>query len=566
MSANARVIAEWSVAIFTILGVAIAWIARRMRDYCARWQLAAAEAHRSERRYLAVIEDLTDVILRYSGDGKLVFVNDAFCRMIGKTRELLLGTPWTDYPVATDVPLIALQNSSLSLENPTVTVECRFQPNGGQVRWVQLVNHALFDADGRLSEVQSVGRDVTSHRRLEEALEQARNAAEQANEFKSKFLAAASHDLRQPLQTIWSVHALLSRSLADGPHAVHLALLEDAVRCMDDTLSALMDINRLEKGAIVPMVRDCALGTTLARLRTEFSLPAAGKGLSLEVEDCNAVVRSDPMLLAVILRNLVGNAIKYTHQGGINVRVRRRGPRLVLEIEDSGVGIPADHLPRVFDPFYQIERSTLDQRRGVGLGLSIVRSMCKLLGHEVTVESRVGRGTTFTVQMDCGVPECVPDCVADCVADAPTARPTAPPIAAAPASRGGRILHIEDDPGVARSMGLLLELEGYSISHASSRDDAVRQIRAGLRPDLILCDFHLPSGQTGDQVVSEIAQILGFKPPTIVLTGDISDRQVEKARKIANTILPKPVDIELLLREFDALMSERKEESPVEFN
>lgn len=545
MLADTHMIAELSVAVSTVTGLPVVWAVRRMRHYCSRWQSATAQAHRSERRYLAVIDDLTDVIMRYSGNGKLVFANDAFCRLTGQSRAQLIGTPWSDYPVAEDVPLIAAQNENLTLESPIATVECRFRSQDGDIRWVQLVNHALFDTDGHLYEVQSVGRDVTSHRRLEEALEQARSAAEQANEFKSRFLAAASHDLRQPLQTIGSVHSLLSRSLADGPHAAHLTLLDDAVRAMDETLGALMDINRLEKGAIVPMTRDFALHTTLDRLRAEFSLPAAAKGLAFSVEECDAVVRGDPMLLAVILRNLVANAVKYTNQGGVRVRAHRQGSRLRLDVEDSGVGIAAEHLPRVFDPFYQVERSTLDQRRGVGLGLSIVHSLCKLLGHEVTVESTVGRGSTFRLDMECGA------------GALPAAAPAPAAAVAAMAPRGGRILHIEDDPGVARSMGLLLGLEGFTISHAASRDDAVHQIHAGFRPDLILCDFHLPFGQTGDQIVCEIAEILGRKPPTIVLTGDISDRQIEKARSIADSILPKPVDIDVLLRRFDELMAPR---------
>ena len=123
-----------------------------------------------------------------------------------------------------------------------------------------------------------------------------------------------------------------------------------------------------------------------------------------------------------------------------------------------------------------------------------------------------------------------------------------------PTGRRGTILHVEDDAGVARSMGLLLSLEGYDVVHAASRAEALRRVEEGVRPDLILCDFHLQQGQTGDQVVSELAEALGRKPPTIVLTGDISDRQIGKARAIADRILPKPVDIDVLLREFDGLL------------
>jgi CheY-like chemotaxis protein len=180
------------------------------------------------------------------------------------------------------------------------------------------------------------------------------------------------------------------------------------------------------------------------------------------------------------------------------------------------------------------------------------------------IESEVGRGSTFTVVLARGAsieaaaqgaqapepttPACVPTSPGAWTPDRPPRAPDGSP------GRRGTILHVEDDVGVARSMGLLLSLEGYTVVHAASRAEALRRVEEGLRPDLILCDFHLQQGQTGDQVVGELAEALGRKPPTIVLTGDISDRQIGKARAIADRILPKPVDIEVLLREFDGLL------------
>ena len=538
--------AAGATAAFALTGVGILWIARRMHAYGERWHRAADEARQSEHRYLAVIEDQTDVIFRHARDGTLLFVNDAFCRLLGKTRGELLGSAWTAWPVADDLPQIEREIALLTPANPIVAVESRFRPHGVELRWVQIINRGLFDAAGRLLEVQSVGRDLTTHKQLEAALEQARNAAVQANEFKSRFLAAASHDLRQPLQTIWTLHSLLARSPGAAELAPHLSLLEQAVRSMDDTLGALMDVNRLEKGVIVPVIRDFPVQDTLGRLRAEFTVAAADKNLKLEVDDSTEVARSDPMLLAVILRNLIGNAIKYTHEGGVHVRVRREDARLGIDVIDSGIGIPAEHLARVFDPFYQVDNSRQDQRHGVGLGLSIAQSMCRLLGHELTIDTRVGRGSTFTIRLGAG---------AVVREAAPPPRPPPRP-APAPRSRARTVLHIEDDPGIARSMGLLLSLEGYKIVHAATREEAMREVVEGLRPDLILCDFHLPSGQTGDQVVAALCNILKIKPPTIVLTGDISDKQIERAKVIADRILPKPVDIDRLLRDFDELLGD----------
>jgi PAS domain S-box-containing protein len=293
---------------------------------------------------------------------------------------------------------------------------------------VQLSGTAL--PDGRLL---GFVRDITEPKGLEDALRLARDSAVQANEVKSKFLAAASHDLRQPLQTIWSLQAVLTRAFKDTAYAPQLALLGDAVRNMDQMLSALIDTNRLEKGAIQP----------------------------------------------VILRNLLGNAIKHTQRGAIHLRVGTDSSQLYIDIVDTGSGIPTEHLKRIFDAFNQVDNPNRDSRQGVGLDLSIVQTICRLLGHEVAIESRPGESSTFTVQIARGVAAELPH----------EPVPIAATIAAAPSS-GATIPHIE-----------------------------VR----GLRPDLILSDFQLPMGFTGPEIVADIATLLGFKLPTIMLTGDNAD-------------------------------------------
>lgn len=219
-------------------------------------------------------------------------------------------------------------------------------------------------SDGADPVTIAIVRDSTERTLLEEAFTQARDSAVRANEVKSRFLAAASHDLRQPLQTIWSLHSIISRALKDTAIAPQLALLEEAVRSMDQMLSSLIDINRLEQGAIHPGIRDFALQEILPRLRSEFGYFAASKSLVLQVEESAEFARSDAMLLPVILRNLLGNAIKYTQHGSVRLHVRVRDPYLYIDVIDSGPGIPREHLDRLFDAFYQIDNPSHDQRRG----------------------------------------------------------------------------------------------------------------------------------------------------------------------------------------------------------
>jgi len=398
--------------------------------------------------------------------------------------------------------------------------------------------------DGPDPSTIAIVRDLTEHTRLNDALSQTRDSAVRADEVKSRFLAAASHDLRQPLQTIWSLQSILGRELKDTPLAPHVALLEESVRSMDQILSSLIDINRLEKGAIQPVIRDFPLREILPRLRSEFGYSAASRSLALDIEDSAEFARSDPALLLVILRNLLGNAIKYTQSGSVQLRVRVQVMDLCIDVLDTGPGIPPEHLGRLFEAFYQIDNPSHDQRQGVGLGLSIVQTICRLLGHTVTIESSLGQGSTFTVQVPQGV------------ATAPAARPLATlQPASEPASSGAKVLHIEDDPGVATSMAMLLRLEGYEVISAASRDEAIQHVDGnGLRPDFILCDYQLPMGYTGDEILAELGALLPHRPPTILLTGDIADKHLQKAKAMADRILPKPVDVNLLLHHMSALL------------
>jgi len=390
----------------------------------------------------------------------------------------------------------------------------------------------------------AVVRDMTEREQMQEAITLARDSAVRANEVKSRFLAAASHDLRQPLQTISSLQSMLGRALKGTEFAPQLGLLEESVRSMDEILSSLIDINRLEKGAIQPIVRDFPLRDILSRLRSELGYAAASKALVLDVEDSAEIVSSDAMLLPVILRNLIGNAIKYTAFGTVRLRVRPTALQIAIDVTDTGVGIPPENLQRIFDAFYQIDNPSRDQRRGVGLGLSIVQTLCRLLDHTITIESRVGVGSTFSIRLPRGL-----------ATPLPAERVPLNTFVPASMSSGIKVLHIEDDPGVARSMQMLLRLEGFQVTSAASREEALRHISLdGLRPDLILCDYQLPLGITGDEIIAEITALLHARPPTIMLTGDIADKHVAQARTIADRILPKPVDINLLLSEIETLL------------
>ena len=354
-----------------------------------------------------VLENMPDAVFIVDGilSGEIVYLNSQAARMFGYERGELINQS-IDRLVPQLVRERHAQHRSTYAHAPKLrTMGADFVLRGRRRDGTEFPIDVLLNPNDYsvVPATIAVVRDMTDRKRLEDALTQARDSAVRANEVKSRFLAAASHDLRQPLQTIWSLQSVLARAFKDTDYAPHIALLEEAVRNMDHMLSSLVDINRLEKGAIQPVVRDFPLQEILPHLRSEFGYAATAKSLALDIEDSREFARSDPMLLPVILRNLLGNAIKYTQHGAIHLRVRAEGSRLFIDVTDSGPGIPPEHLRRLFDAFYQIDNPNRDQRQGVGLGLSIVQTICRLLGHTVTIESRVGKGSTFTVQLARGM-------------------------------------------------------------------------------------------------------------------------------------------------------------------
>ena len=231
-------------------------------------------------------------------------------------------------------------------------------------------------------------------------LHAAKSAAEQAHRAKSRFLAHASHDLQQPLQAIGMFTGMLERQPQSAKAAALLTDLKAAQRSMRDLLNAILDISKLESGAVTPRLADLPLSPLLDQLEAEFAGLAEDKGLRLRAVPTNAVVRSDPALLERIVRNLISNAIRYTETGGVLVGCRTRGDRLWIEVYDTGRGIAEPDRRRIFEEFVQLDRPDRDRSEGIGLGLAIVERLARLLEHPVTVRSVEGRGTVFAV----GVP------------------------------------------------------------------------------------------------------------------------------------------------------------------
>jgi two-component system CheB/CheR fusion protein len=404
---------------------------------------------------------------------------------------------------------------------------------------------------GRVEGVVITFTDVTQRKRAARALEDAKQQAEEANAAKSRFLAAASHDLRQPLQTLALLQGLLARSVGDGRARGLVARLDETLAAMGAMLDTLLDINEIEAGAIRAQPTAFAIDPMLDRLRGEFAYHAQAKGLSLRVMPCRLQVRSDPRLLEQMVRNLLSNALKYTSQGRVLVGCRRRGDALSFEVWDTGIGIAEAETGRIFEEYRQIGNDARERSRGLGLGLSIVRRLAELLGHGVSVRSRPGAGSVFSVLVP--------------LAEAASPGPPPPAPAAAPAAAGGgAILVVEDDPDLRAALEQSLREDGRDVRSAADGPSAMRLL-AGFAPDLLVLDFNLPNGPNGIELAGAIREAMGRAAngraasatlaPVIVLTGDTSSETADKVAASGFVQLNKPVRHADLSRVVDAVLA-----------
>ena len=379
--------------------------------------------------------------------------------------------------------------------------------------------------------------DITERKHTAEALEAAKRQAEHANLGKSRFLAAASHDLRQPLQTISLLHELLAKKVKDETTLALVGRLDETVSTMSSMLDTLLDINQLEAGTVRREMVDFPINAVLDHLRTQFSFHAAAHGLGWRVVPSSLSVRSDPRLLEQMIRNLLSNAVKYTSKGKILLGCRRRSDKLRIEVWDTGIGIPEDELTAIFGEFHQLENPARERSKGLGLGLAIVERLADLLGHAVDVRSRPGKGSVFAVEVPL-LPR-----------DAPPWRPRpVSPVAKESALESGEILVVEDDPSVREMLALVLEGEGHRTTTAEDGREALESAaQRAIHPDLVIADYNLPKGLNGLQVVAGLREVLGQEIPAIILTGDISTDTLREIAQGGHLHLNKPVKAKELI-------------------
>ncbi len=375
-------------------------------------------------------------------------------------------------------------------------------------------------------------------RRIEysnQALNAAKEVAERANISKTRFLAAASHDILQPLNAAGLSLSTLTE-LQTTPEGKSLAAqVEKSLASMDELIRTLLDISKLDSGIIKPDIRAVSIGRLLDGLRADFVPIAAERGLRIRFKHSNQFVTSDRTMLRRILQNLISNAINYTPAGGVLVGTRLRGDRLRIDIVDSGIGIPEDCIDTVFEEFFRGDgSSTADHanRGGLGLGLSIVQRMVSTLDHDLSVKSVQGRGTRFILQ----VPVSAPQAASQSREDGATLKLRAFSLS------GARVLLIENDPAVVEAMVSLLELWLCSVRIAYRRNDVSEVLNRGdWQPDIILADQQLDNNELGTRIVGEVRQQICADLPAVIITANADDAFADTVQALNMELLHKPI-------------------------
>jgi len=379
---------------------------------------------------------------------------------------------------------------------------------------------------------------------LAEQLARQVQIARQASAEKTRFLTAASHDLRQPLHAIALFGAVLDKELQQHPQHLNATRLMQAVNALGNSLDAMLDVSRLDAGAITPALQATPLNAVFQSLNQSFAPAAEQRGLQLRLRATPLWVRTDPALLHRLLSNLVDNALKYTPRGGVLLVTRQRGAMAWIDVRDTGVGIDAAHHAHVFQEFYQVDNPSRDRTRGLGIGLSIVQRLSLLLGHPVQLHSRPGRGSRFRV--------IVP------LADAPDAHsPSAPMPATSAASEPTgalprRVLLVDDEDAIAQAMAALMQAHGVDLVCAANAAQAHQRLaaaRAAGQPfDALVCDLRLPGGADGLALALALRQQQTPPLPTLIITGETAPAALQRVRASGLPLLSKPVAAATLLQ------------------
>lgn len=540
---------------------------RRTRDggivgiYTDITDVKERDARDGQERIRLITDAMPALIAYVDADEIYRFVNRRYGEMFRRPRHEIVGSSLCELLGEAEYrrrrphigTVMAGQETQFDLEFDTrsgkrysqATYVPHFAPDGAVLGFFSLIQdvterrraaedlrEANEGLERRVAErTAALKQEITERQQIEAKLREAKTAAEQANLSKTKFLAAASHDLLQPLNAA----RLFVSALTEGEHEAGTRVLVEktdaALLSVEDLLEALLDISKLDAGVVQPQLDDFPLAMLLSSMQAEYAPVAKERGLDLRVLPCRAIVHTDMRLLRRILQNFVSNALRYTRHGGVLVGCRRVADGVRIEVLDTGPGIPPDKLEAVFEEFRRLEGDRPTGRdRGMGLGLAIVQRAGRMLDTPIGLRSVVGKGSAFTVTVPLGSKK----------------RPAmpAPARSTVPASplTGARILVIDNEQAILDGMGALLRGWGCQVQVAPCADSAMDALPAlGGWPDVIIADYHLENGALGVDAIARIIQARGHDIPAMVITANRTADVHERVQHDGYALLTKPV-------------------------
>jgi signal transduction histidine kinase len=477
----------------------------------------AALRKESEEKSLLLetaLENMAQGISMTDKNDQLRMWNRQFTKLLGSAGE----------KVAANAYLSAI----LSAADPPLNVQAdgktKYRLPDGQV---YVIRQSTLEQGGRLLTYT----DMTDLYNREQALEKASKEAVQANAAKTRFLASASHDLRQPIHALGLFFAELSDRVYSPETALVLGQVEDSISAINSMLNALLDISKLDAQIVLPSTEPVELAELFTRLQSEFQPIASESNNTLSIRMPSVKVNTDPTMLERMLRNLIGNALRYTQNGRVLVAARPRGQQVEIQILDTGRGIPADQLDDIFIEFHQLHNPERDRRQGLGLGLAIVKRLANLLQHDIKVTSNLGRGSCFSINLPLAEEKGYSQPERQ---GAVTALPNY-------SLAGHQVLILDDDIAVLKGMEGLLARWGCDVISASSPNEALEKI-ATCKPklDLLIVDYRLPNHVSGIDVARYLQNRLGYSVAVLIVTGDTGPERLREAKASGYPLLHKP--------------------------
>ena len=502
-------------------------------------QRAEEKLRSSEDELQTIVNNMPDVFYRTDAEDYIRIISPACSYVIGYTQDELIGTKMSNLYVDPD-DRKRVQSELVAAKGKPTQVEAFMTHKSGKIIWVSTRAFLRLDDEGNILGVEGIARDLSDKKQMEDQLRSALKEASDADKAKSKFLAAASHDLRQPLQALMLYSGILTAKAKEQDEKKIISKIGNGLGTMSELLDALLDISKLDAGAIEPWNQVIPLQQIFERLSTRFQPLATEKNIDLKIISSSLNTYSDPVLLENVISNLITNAIRYTEKGKVLVGCRRKGAEIEIGIWDTGIGIAKDESKRIFEDFYQVGNEARDRRQGLGLGLSIVDRTLKLLGHTLDWGSEKEIGSHFIVT--------VPLTTAPVSSKSTIQSPTS-----SKSISGKVILLIEDEVDVLFALSSFLVETGYSTIEATSQEQALEKLKE--EPDLILADYRLANGLTGGTAIEAIRSHFNKKISAIIITGDTEPDRINEIHKGNFTLIHKPVNHRKLLKIISEIMN-----------